>query len=217
MDQKCINGFMNAINSQYSTFNRFKITDYDEATIREFLKICYQKEVEIRRKQFREDEQIKSLLNKAAKWLCCDCKVGLLLYGGVGNGKSTLSRAICKLIEMLYPNNRFDAKENAPTIITALELAKIAIDKNQQFCKIKECSKLIIDDLGTEPPTIKSWGNEISPLTETLYNRYDKQLFTIATSNLNDKEIKERYGIRIADRIEEMFDKLYFNGNSYRR
>lgn len=76
---------------------------------------------------------------------------------------------------------------------------------------------LFIDDIGTEPASIKSWGNEISPVTELLYSRYDRQLFTIITSNLNDKELEERYGLRIADRMAEIFDRLYYSNGTYRK
>ena len=76
---------------------------------------------------------------------------------------------------------------------------------------------LFIDDVGTEPESVKSWGNEFSPVTELIYARYDRQLFTIATSNLADEEFGERYGLRIADRMEEMFERLHYKQNSYRR
>ena len=76
---------------------------------------------------------------------------------------------------------------------------------------------IFIDDIGTEPASIKSWGNEISPVTELLYSRYDRQLFTIITSNLNDKELEERYGLRIADRMAEMFERLHYSNRSYRK
>ena len=126
-----------------------------------------------------------------------------MLYGGVGNGKSTLSRAICVLFDVLS-DNKWDSKKASCT--TALEIAKAAIDDKIWFDRIKNADMLI-----------KSFGNEVSPITEVLYNRYDKLLPTIVTSNLNDKEINDRYGVRIADRFEEMFDKIYFSGNSYRK
>ena len=50
-----------------------------------------------------------------------------------------------------------------------------------------------------------------------LYYRYDRQLWTLATSNLvNDGDITRRYGARIADRFSEMFDLLGFDNGSYR-
>lgn len=215
-----IKGFMEKFHSRSkndaylgTTPKRFRITKHDEATVFEMLKISYEGEVKKRRKILISDECTISNLKKAAKWLTGDHKFSLLLYGGVGNGKSTLSRAICVLFDILS-DNKWDSKTASRT--TALEIAKVAIDDKIEFDRIKNADMLIIDDLGTEPSTIKSFGNEVSPITEVLYNRYDKLLPTIVTSNLNDKEINDRYGVRIADRFEEMFDKIYFSGNSYR-
>ena len=214
-----IKGFMEKFHSRskndayLGTTKRFRITKHDEATVFEMLKISYEGEVKKRRKILISDECTTSYLKKAAKWLTGDHKFSLLLYGGVGNGKSTLSRAICVLFDILS-DNKWDSKTASCT--TALEIAKVAIDDKIEFDRIKNADMLIIDDLGTEPSTIKSFGNEVSPITEVLYNRYDKLLPTIVTSNLNDKEINDRYGVRIADRFEEMFDKIYFSGNSYR-
>ena len=76
---------------------------------------------------------------------------------------------------------------------------------------------LCIDDVGTEPASLKVWGNEVSPLVDLLYHRYDRQLFTIITSNLEgDEDIAKRYGVRVADRFVEMFDLIGFDNSSYR-
>ena len=101
----------------------------------------------------------------------------------------------------------------------------IASRENSLFKKIKklkqrkyrESEMLFIDDMGIEPSTVKSWGNELSPVTELLYFRYDKQLFTLVTSNLNDEQLSKWYGSRILDRFNEMFDRVYFTGKSYRK
>ena len=86
------------------------------------------------------------------------------------------------------------------------------------YCnKLKNQELLFIDDIGTEPASVKRWGNEFSPVLELLYARYDRQLFTIATSNLKDSDFGERYGIRIADRMEEMFERIYYQNKSYRK
>lgn len=214
MEQERLDKFVVALNNISKAPERYRITFYDEETVCELLKICYQKVVANRCRSYIDDEATNYAIKKAAKWLTGKHKAGLLLYGGVGNGKSTLTIAICKLIDLLC-NDGWN--RGGIDIVTALNLANVAINDSDRFNKIKESEKLIIDDLGTEPSSIKSWGNEISPVTEILYYRYDRLLFTIVTSNLNDNEIKERYGIRISDRINEMFDKVFFSGESYRK
>ena len=88
---------------------------------------------------------------------------------------------------------------------------------NQQRMQIFKTTELLhIDDVGTEPASVKVWGNEVSPLVEILYSRYDKLLYTVITSNLSDEDILPRYGVRIADRFREMFDFLSFDNKSYR-
>ncbi|MCS2960509.1 hypothetical protein NXV12_04270 [Bacteroides thetaiotaomicron] len=60
-------------------------------------------------------------------------------------------------------------------------------------------------------------GQRVFLVTELIYARYDRQLFTIATSNLADEEFGDRYGERIADRMEEMFERLHYSQKSYRK
>lgn len=213
MEKERLDKCMAALNRMSVAPERYRITNYSEEEVYQFLKACYQKTVASRAKAYIETESTNEAIEKATKWLTGNHKAGLLLYGGVGNGKSTLSLAICKLIDLLEGNNW----NSCISSVTALELANIAMNDKDRFNNIKIATKLVIDDLGTEPSTVKNWGNEISPVTEILYHRYDNLLFTVVTSNLNDKEIKERYGIRIADRISEMFDKVFFSGESYRK
>lgn len=101
--------------------------------------------------------------------------------------------------------------------VTALDLNAYAKADNDDFKSLKETEILFIDDMGEEPQIIKSWGNEIAPIIELLYYRYDRQLMTVITSNKTEQEIRELYGVRISDRLEEMFDKIYFEHESFRK
>lgn len=217
MDPELLNKFQAILDNRQNkkAVERFKITHFDEVTIREMLMRCYQSEVAQRRIEFINDDNIQQNVSRSAKWLTGDYKVGLILYGGVGNGKTTLAKSICELISILFNKNAYDGK--GVSKVSALELSKIIIDDPGRYKKIKETELLFIDDIGTEPANVKSWGNECSPLTELIYFRYDQQLFTLATSNLNDAELKERYGLRISDRFNEMFERVYFPGKSYRK
>lgn len=138
------------------------------------------------------------------------------MHGTVGNGKSTLARAIGGLIGILYESTYSDRRKAVRTV-SALELADIAKNQPERFDSIKKAELLAIDDVGTEPSVVKVWGNEISPFADTIYYRYDRQLFTIMTSNLNAEELANKYGERIADRFAEMFDRIAFENHSYRK
>lgn len=193
----------------------FKIEKFPQKTVEEMLYMFYKSEVERRKIIFKSDSETISKIEKAAKWLCGDYKVGLLIYGSVGSGKTTLAKAICNLIGVLYYSS-LSSDRRSVYRISALDLAKKVLEDPNSYSRLKSEDMLFIDDLGTEPESVKSWGNEFSPVTELIYARYDKQLFTIATSNLADKDFKERYGERIADRMEEMFERIHYNQKSYR-
>jgi DNA replication protein DnaC len=60
------------------------------------------------------------------------------------------------------------------------------------------------------------FGNVMYPIIDILTKRYDMQLFTIITTNLTPAEIREKYGDRIADRMNEMMVKIIFNNPTYR-
>lgn len=178
---------------------------------------CYIDEVTRRGIPFVDDKDTTAHLNKAARWLVNrNCKPGLILFGTVGNGKTTLARAIGRLIGILY-NSASSAERKGVVSVSALELANIAKNQPERFDSIKVAELLFIDDVGVEPSIIKVWGNEISPFVDAIYYRYDRQLFTIMTSNLNEEELGDKYGERIADRFTEMFDKIAFENKTYRK
>ena len=194
---------------------RFKVNRYTE-DIPNILRESYKIEVERRSLQFTEDDATTAHIEKAAKWLTGNYKPGLMLFGTVGNGKTTLARAIGSLISVLYDSSYVNERKGV-RYVSALELANIAKDDSVQFENIKKTELLAIDDVGIEPSVVKVWGNEISPFVDTIYYRYDRQLFTIMTSNLNAEDLRKRYGERVADSFREMFDRVPFENRSYRK
>ena len=75
---------------------------------------------------------------------------------------------------------------------------------------------LAIDDFGTEPLEVMDYGNVLYPITDLLTTRYDRNLYTILTTNLTPQETRPRYGDRIADRLNEMMGKVIFANSTYR-
>ena len=73
-----------------------------------------------------------------------------------------------------------------------------------------------IDDLGTEPSEVMGYGNVYTPVIDLLTKRYEEQLFTIITTNLTPQQIREHYDDRIADRLNEMVEKIVFKNGTYR-
>lgn len=73
-----------------------------------------------------------------------------------------------------------------------------------------------IDDMGEEPAEVRSYGNYLRPITELLQYRYDKLLPTVITTNLTPRQITEKYGLSIADRLTEVAKKIAFLNPSFR-
>lgn len=177
---------------------------------------CYKHEVESRGRAFEEDEATKENISKVSWWLTDPrATAGLMLSGTPGNGKTTMAKATRRLIDIVAPGQSFATPRSLA--ISALELADIV--KSEDFDRIKrlktvEC--LFIDDVGCEASSVKVWGNEISPLVDLLYYRYDNLSFTLLTSNLQRSQIYDRYGARLNDRFLEMFSWLEYTAPSYR-
>lgn len=195
-------------------YRRFHVDRYVEE-LPNLLRECYIAEVRKRPVPYSDDETTLRHIAAASQWLSQGRKPGLLLYGNVGSGKSTLARAIAVLIKTLYPPSFQDSR--CLRSISALELSEAAKSDPDRFTRVKHSELLAIDDLGIEPSAVKVWGNELNPIVETLYYRYDRQLFTIVTSNLNSEDLRAKYGERVADRVAEMFDRVSFTNNSYRK
>ncbi len=211
--------FKEILQKRGSVEARFRIdARHYAADVPDMLRLCYIQEVERRGRDFRADEATAGHIASVAKWLVGgSTKPGLFLYGNIGSGKTTIAKAAANLIGMLYGNEyRYEDRKGVVTV-SALELAELAkLEDNSRFRTIKNTELLHIDDVGVEPPSVKVWGNEVSPLTDILYYRYDKMLYTVITSNLYEDDIVKRYGDRIADRFREMFDLLSFDNRSYR-
>lgn len=122
------------------------------------------------------------------------------------------------------PLNEKDARLSIPPVasikfVSAHDLVRCAVRGGYEgldgFIKAKI---LFLDDVGgTEADSVNYMGNRIMPVTEILLERYDSRAVTIITSNLSDKGLADRYGVRVADRLNEVADKIAFTGQSYRK
>ena len=212
-------GLLSLLNRQVhqAITTRFSLADRDPKELEDMLLTCYKAEVVKRSMQMIQDSTTEERVRKAAKWLSGKHKTGLLIYGAAcGTGKTTLANAMCNLVNYLF-DSVYSQDRKTVYRTSAINLVKMYSDNPEQYKRMVSQELLFVDDLGTEPVNIKIYGNEFSPVTELLYNRYDWQRWTIVTSNLSDEQLKERYGTRIDDRLREMFDRILFQGKSYRK
>lgn len=186
-----------------------------------FLAAAYQAEVQRMGVQVKADDNTRSVLQLAARWLSQHQKAGLMLRGNVGVGKTTLVRAIGRTLQIRLGQNL--------QVWEAPRIAALGKGKEGQAVLDELCRRplLAIDDLGTEPLSVKDYGNDISPIIDLLTERYNRRAFTIITTNLAvvqldghaTDEIETRYGQRIADRLRELCNTITYDGNqpSYRQ
>ena len=186
---------------------RIKMSQQDVATL---LTAAYMAEVKYRGMTYQENSHTTEAIKKMAEALTTEShKSGILMCGTCGNGKTTLLRALQNALIYLKRNVSYELKQGI-IILDAREIAsKIAEAKNYPL--------LAIEDMGKEPTQVLDYGNVLNPVIEVLEHRYNEQLFTVITTNLTPKEIREKYGARIADRFNEMMNVIVFNGSSFRK
>ena len=207
----------------------------DEAlmAILEGLTACYRMRVEKRFRELIADSSTKDNLAVVATFIHSwfqswrmrqkGMNRGMMLIGGVGNGKTTMMRAIGDYIGVLLGStNRYVSySECEPVFYKAKDIASIiARGNDQEFEDIKRASVLLIDDMGAEPVEVVIYGMPIHPLQDVLEYRYDHMLPTFITSNIRLNELFGKNGRypdeRLFDRVKEIFEIRTFKGGSYR-
>ncbi|MFD2101422.1 ATPase [Flagellimonas iocasae] len=137
-----------------------------------------------------------------------DIQKGLLLSGPVGCGKTSLM----KLLKYIVPHQRpYDVIPCRNIVFGFNHIGyKIIEDygNSQFFC---------FDDLGVEP-TGRHFGQDCNVIGEILLSRHElfinEKRKTHATTNLNAKELEERYGNRVRSRMRELFNLVAFDKKS---
>lgn len=136
--------------------------------------------------------------------------IGLLLFGGVGTGKSFYGGCIANEIINRYA---------IPVIVTSIPriLNNLfgAEDKNKYISRLASIPLLIIDDLGAERETDYALEQIYSVIDE----RYKANKPLIVTTNLSLEELKNPSDIRykrIYDRVIEMCIPFNLSGVSRR-
>ena len=141
---------------------------------------------------------------------------GLFLKGAPGIGKS----AGAKLLAAQFKYSFVTARE--------LQAIYMSLDSELDFLEYVDAKNffgvfqpLVIDDIGTEDCPVTKFGTQTNVLSVVLERRYEMAFLrygvkTIVTGNLNDRDLRERYGYRIDDRFNEMFQFYTVNGKSFR-
>jgi len=131
----------------------------------------------------------------------------LLIRGNIGTGKTFIIQVLAAMLNDLGKHLR---------IIHAIEIVDAyRRDNNDEISRFKS-GLICIDDLGSEEPSIINYGSHQHPVYDVLSHRHIKKMPTFITTNLTSKQIEERYGERIRDRLREMCNEIKLTGISKR-
>lgn len=161
-----------------------------------------------------------NLLRYCARYSIHAEKKGLLLHSGTGTGKTARMNFIAEKfgIKLIFSSTFFDAYKSSGAEFAA-ELALVTL-KNRLDRYSDFSEDLIIDDLGSEPPSANCFGTVVYPLAEIIEQRYimfsRHGALTHVTSNKTLAQIKEIYGDRVFSRIHEMCYHVNMSGRDRR-
>lgn len=163
------------------------------------------------------DSSTADHIDKVATWLREAPNTGLALCGSVGNGKTTILKAVQKMVYYLDSDVLREHEKHCITVVDAKDITEQALKDRMAFRRrYYDIPMLGIDDLGMEPLEVQQYGNISTPIVDILTHRYNEQLMTIVTSNIPPVDMAERYGERVADRMREMMTFIPFTQHSYR-
>lgn len=138
-----------------------------------------------------------------------DLNKGIWLAGDIGTGKTQIFDIMREFMQKYFGKiiRRY----------TAIEVVELYKTKPEGWKTIRT-APIFIDDIGTEDTQIKNYGTIERPIYDLLSNRYNTGHFLMfVTTNLEAPGIEMRYGNRILDRRNEMFNVIPMRGESFRK
>ena len=170
------------------------------------------------------DEHNKKLMNDLYFYVnekvgALDHTKGILIWGNIGVGKSSIIRVIGELLRLKKQgfktvNCSFISTEFAAKGLEALNPSTY----NNLGGKAEPVNRAF-DEIGREPIPARHYGNELNVMQYIFQCRYEirDQVKTFGTTNLKPDGIRALYGEYIHDRMFEMFNIVELKGESWRK
>jgi DNA replication protein DnaC len=140
---------------------------------------------------------------------------GVLIYGGVGVGKSLFFKILKEIGKRLYFEHGVKSllfKEiSCGSFVNLYMLASTSNTMSMDLSSYYK-GRLYIDDLGFEQLCF----NKYELLEQLLFERHRAGSLTFVTTNLTPIQIVQRYGERIGSRLNEMFNIIEWKGDDFR-
>lgn len=149
---------------------------------------------------------------------------GILLWGGIGTGKTTLIKGLQRYLALI--NSMAYGSNNPSICIEIRSAAEISLRYAAEGMKALErwtdrdrIAHLAIDEIGREEIS-SHYGTPCNTVQTLLQLRYERrhQALTLGTTNIDMTagEFTTRYGSYIFDRAKEMFNIIHVRGQSRR-
>lgn len=139
---------------------------------------------------------------KVSGWLSDNQGRGLFMYGNCGRGKSILCRYAIPAILLRYCGK----------VVSVFDIQ----DMNRDIDTVLSKRIIALDDIGTEEMSIK-WGERRMAFAEIMDAAEKRGNIVIISTNLGNKDLAERYGDRVLDRIIATTTRVLFSGKSLRK
>lgn len=179
---------------------------------------AYKVEVERRGLALIMDDDTTRIVAEVARYLTTSAPRGLLFCGTPGNGKTTLVLALQNAVAWLRTHGMLPPEQMHYDldVVRMVEARQVVATYKTEKARYQRVGVLAIDDVGTEAVEVVDYGNVSEPITELIEARYARRLFTIVTTNLTGQELRQRYGVRLVGRLNEMMHVVVFKNQSYR-
>jgi DNA replication protein DnaC len=180
------------------------------------------------------DERNQKLISEIYLWVWAwmgrkdrgklDPNKGLLLWGDIGTGKTTIIKGLQKYLaainELAYGcNNRSICFEIKSAAEISLRYSADGMKAMERWTEREQAGHLAIDEIGRESVS-NHFGTPCNTIQTILQLRYElrHRIITHATTNIDmsGTEFSERYGTYIYDRLKEMFNIIHVGGKSRR-
>ena len=172
---------------------------------------------------FEIDDRVKPIMNNLFKYVNdepgeLDPSKGILIWGNVGTGKSTIIRILGEILRL---KGQGYMTVNCSHLVTQFAAEGLEVLNSSTYNQSDIGSRPVnraFDELGREPIPAKHYGNELNVIQYVFQCRYElrERVRTFATTNIRPEGLEKLYGTYIYDRIGEMFNIIEMSGPSRR-